>query len=43
VNTYLSYTQTFVDYLQARGTVERPPAAEYSHQRVIARDGTVLP
>ncbi|EXI67901.1 MAG: NAD 5'-nucleotidase precursor [Candidatus Accumulibacter adjunctus] len=43
VNTYLSYTQTFVDYLQAHGTVERPPAAEYSHQRVIARDGTVLP
>lgn len=43
VNTYLSYTQTFVDYLQARGTVARPPAGDYSHQQVIGRDGTPLP
>jgi len=43
VNTYLNYTQTFVDYLLARGTVSRPAAADYSHQRVISRDGRVLP
>jgi 5'-nucleotidase/UDP-sugar diphosphatase len=43
VNTYLNYTQTFVDYLLAQGRVSRPAAADYSHQRVIGRDGRVLP
>ena len=43
VNTYLNYTQTFVDYLLARGTVTRPSASEYSHQRVITRQGKRLP
>jgi len=43
INTYLNYTQTFVDYLQARGTVARPPATDYSHQQVIGRDGSQLP
>jgi 5'-nucleotidase len=43
VNTYLNYTQTFVDYLLARGDVTRPPASDYSHQRVVTRDGRVLP
>ena len=43
VNTYLNYTQTFVDYLLARGTITRPAASEYSHQRVITRDGRTLP
>ncbi|MBK7953608.1 MAG: 5'-nucleotidase C-terminal domain-containing protein [Candidatus Accumulibacter sp.] len=43
VNTYLNYTQTFVDYLLARGTIARPAAADYSHQRVITRDGQELP
>ncbi|HMX22756.1 MAG TPA: 5'-nucleotidase, partial [Accumulibacter sp.] len=43
VNTYLHYTQTFVDYLLANGTVRRPPDSEYSHQQVIARDGRKLP
>ena len=42
VNTYLSYTQTFVDYLLARATVTRPPTTEYSHQGVITRDGRRL-
>jgi 5'-nucleotidase / UDP-sugar diphosphatase len=42
VNTYLNYTQTFIDYLRQTGTISRPPAAEYSHQRVIAKDGRVL-
>jgi len=43
VNTYLNYTQTFVDYLLAHGRISRPPAAEYSHQSVITRDGRRLP
>lgn len=43
VNTYLNYTQTFVDYLVARGTIRRPPESDYSHQQVIARDGRMLP
>lgn len=42
VNTYLPYTQTFVDYVQAQGAVARPAAADYSHQRVITREGKVL-
>jgi len=42
VNTYLPYTQTFVDYVQAKGAVTRPAAADYSHQRVITRAGKAL-
>ncbi len=42
VNTYLHYTQTFIDALQSQGTIIRPPAADYSHQRVIAKDGRLL-
>jgi len=42
VNTYLNYTQTFIDYLQKERTISRPPAAEYSHQRVITKDGREL-
>jgi len=43
VNTYLNYTQTFVDYVLARGSVTRPAASEYSHQSVITREGKRLP
>ena len=43
VNNYLLYTQTFVDYVKAKTTVGRPAAADYSHQQVITRNGTVLP
>ena len=43
VNNYLLYTQTFVDYIRAKGTVSRPAAGEYSHQSVITKDGTKLP
>ncbi|HPT51618.1 MAG TPA: 5'-nucleotidase C-terminal domain-containing protein [Accumulibacter sp.] len=43
VNTYLNYTQTFVDYLLASGTVTRPVASDYSHQGVIDRRGNKLP
>lgn len=42
VNTYLLYTQTFVDYAQAKGTLARPAAADYSHQRVITKEGKAL-
>lgn len=43
VNTYLLYTQTFIDYLQGKGTITRPAAADYSHQKTIAKDGRPLP
>jgi len=42
LNTYLLYTQTFVDYVQQKGSVGRPAASDYSHQRVITRDGKPL-
>ena len=43
VNTYLLYTQTFVDYLTATGPLARPARGEYSHQKVITRGGVALP
>lgn len=43
VNTYLLYTQTFVDWLAKAGTVTRPPRAEYAHQKVITAGGQALP
>jgi len=43
VNTYLNYTQTFVDYLLPRGTITRPLAGDYSHQHVVTKDGRSLP
>lgn len=43
VNTYLLYTQTFIDYLQGKGSITRPAASDYSHQSVVTRDGRRLP
>ena len=43
VNTHLHYTQTFVEYLLARGTMTRPAAADYSHKSVVTREGWRLP
>ena len=43
VNTYLLYTQTFVDYLTAHGPLARPARMEVSHQKVITRGGVTLP
>lgn len=43
VNNYLLYTQTFVDYVRAQGSVGRPAAADYSHQQVITKAGAALP
>ena len=43
VNTYLLYTQSFVDYVKAKGTIARPAAGDYSHQQVITKAGVTLP
>lgn len=43
VNNYLLYTQTFVDYIRANGTVSRPAASDYSHQMVTTKAGVTLP
>ena len=43
VNTRLLYTQSFVDYVQARGEVSRPPRSDYSHQAVVTQAGVRLP
>lgn len=43
VNTYLLYTQSFVDYVLAKGTVARPARADYAHQRVTIATGVQLP
>ena len=42
VNTRLLYTQSFVDYVQDKGTLSRPPRSDYSHQRVVGSDGVRL-
>jgi 5'-nucleotidase/UDP-sugar diphosphatase len=43
VNTYLLYTQTFVDYLSASGSLSRPARGDYAHQTVVTRGGVTLP
>ncbi|MEY4753323.1 MAG: hypothetical protein RJA44_998 [Pseudomonadota bacterium] len=43
VNTYLLYTQSFVDYVQAHGSIARPARADYSHKSVITKAGLSLP
>lgn len=43
VNTYLLYTQSFVDYVLAKGTIARPARADYSHQKVVTAAGVALP
>ena len=43
VNTYLLYTQTFVDYLTATGPLARPTRGAYSHQKVVTPHGVTLP
>jgi len=43
VNTYLLYTQSFVDYVRAKGTIARPARSAYSNQVVITKDGVTLP
>jgi len=43
VNTYLLYTQSFVDYVLAKGTLARPARVDYSHQSVVTAAGVALP
>ena len=43
VNNFLLYTQTFVDYVKANGSIGRPAAANYSHQSVTTAAGVALP
>ena len=43
VNTYLLYTQSFVDYVLVKGSISRPARGDYSHQAVINSAGIVLP
>jgi 5'-nucleotidase len=43
VNTYLLYTQSFVDYVLAKTTVARPARSGYSHQSVVTKAGVTLP
>ena len=42
-NTYLLYTQSFVDHVLARGTLARPARADYAHQTVVTAAGVTLP
>ncbi len=37
------YTQSFVDYVLAKGTISRPARGDYSNQVVITKDGVTLP
>lgn len=42
VNTYLLYSQTFIDYLKVRPDVVRPPRADYAHKSVVTKAGLTL-
>ncbi|GAB4206958.1 MAG: NAD nucleotidase [Tibeticola sp.] len=42
LNTYLLYTQTFVEALRRSGTVARSPVERVSHQAVTTREGRTL-
>lgn len=43
VNTYLLYTQSFIDYVKAVGTVKLPLRSDYSHKSVIDKNGNAVP
>jgi 5'-nucleotidase len=43
VNTYVLYTQSFVDYVLFKGSIARPARGDYAHQTVITKDGVTLP
>ena len=42
VNTYLLYSQTFIDYIKAKGSMTRVARTEYSHKSVITKSGIRL-
>lgn len=39
IDTYLDYAQSFVDYVEKVGTIEKLPMSEYSTQSFINKDG----
>lgn len=41
-NTYLLYTDSLVNYLKKKGTVQLPLRSDYSHQQVIDSSGDTL-
>jgi 5'-nucleotidase len=41
-NTYLLYTQSFVDYMLTKGTLTRPARGDYAHQNVTDAKGVRL-
>ena len=41
-NTYMLYTDSLVNYLKKVGSVQLPQRGEYSHQRVIDKNGNPL-
>lgn len=43
VDTYLLYTQSFIDYVNAEGSISRPARSDYSHQSVTDSSGKLLP
>ena len=43
VNTYLLYTQSFVDYVLVKSSIARPARGDYSHQAVVTQAGVSLP
>ncbi len=43
VNTYLVYSQSFVDYVLFKVSIARPARGDHAHQTVITRDGVTLP
>jgi 5'-nucleotidase len=43
VNTYVLYTQSFVDYVLFKGSIARPARGDYAHQTVITQAGVALP
>ena len=43
INTYLLYTQSFVDDVLVKGSIARPARGDYSRQTVITQTGVSLP
>lgn len=43
VDTYLLYTQSFIDYVKAKGSISRPNRSDYSHKTVINSSGQAIP
>jgi 5'-nucleotidase len=43
VNTYVLYTQSFVDYVLFKGCIAGRAGGDYAHQTVITKDGVTLP